>query len=113
VIIKKQWQCDGRLESDPQYDGYTQVWLKAGRSFYSDPDPNPQGNTEWFVCGAGAKAMGFRPQQWVAKVDGVWYLRYPGGGDRGQYRKTKNSWMTGVRQANEQEAALLDAATIE
>lgn len=55
---------------------------------------NPQTNVLWFRLGRGSKAHGFSPNGWVAVVNGQFFLRRPGNGQRGVYWVTAGHWCT-------------------
>ena len=91
------------------------------------------GDVEIFVCGKGAKDAGFKPQSWVIRCEGEWYIRPTGAkklrtdfsqprgpngwpmklkNSRGQYLIRGGCWTTEVYRASPMEVNELEMAEI-
>ena len=121
MVIKKHHRCNG--------DANGTLLVLAGRSIGEARDP--AGDVQWYVTGKGAKAAGFRPQQWIAKVHGIWYVRTTGS-QRGQYKvkaiyylnpvqvveqkytySKSYEWSTEVTKATPDQVFILETAEVE
>ena len=78
------------------------------RTLYRAPD----GDVEIFTCGTGCKDEGFSQHQWIFRIGSDWFIRFVGGGQRGQARRTNTTWSTRVRPATEDEIGTFEEATI-
>ena len=103
MVIKKHPRCNGDVNGT--------LLVLAGRSIGEARDP--AGDVQWYVTGKGAKAAGFRPQQWIAKVHGIWYVRTTGNSQRGQYKVKANEWSTEVTKATPDQVFILETAEVE
>jgi hypothetical protein len=118
MIINLLQICNGIVtidDNDISFIRHTVATIQhtdTGTNFFSRSPRGEgyKGNISWYTLGRGAKAEGFPPQIWAAKVDGKWYLRLPGGGGRGQCSRTGGAWSTTVILASEGQTKALNSA---
>lgn len=108
MVIKKHRRCNGTVEG--------QTLRLFGKNLGSAADP--EGDVQWYIAGKGAKAAGFATQQWLAKVDGIWYIRRTGRDvlgptvQRGQCRVRADEWSTQVDEATPDQISTLEMAEV-